>query len=42
MARILEPNDVAAMEADVQFLLEQEMIENSVVPADFVLPVAFR
>jgi NitT/TauT family transport system substrate-binding protein/sulfonate transport system substrate-binding protein len=42
MAVVLEQSDVTALEADVRFLLEQKMIDTSVNPSDFILPVAFK
>ncbi|GHV75829.1 ABC transporter substrate-binding protein [Spirochaetia bacterium] len=42
MAEILEQSDVPALEADVKFLLDQDMISRSVNPRDFILPQAFK
>ncbi|MDR3343223.1 MAG: NrtA/SsuA/CpmA family ABC transporter substrate-binding protein [Treponema sp.] len=41
MAAALEPGDVPALSADVAFLLEQDMITQSVNPEDFILPIAY-
>jgi hypothetical protein len=42
MASDFEDKDLDSMREDVKFLLEQNMIANSVNPADFVLPAAFK
>ncbi|MDR1933448.1 MAG: ABC transporter substrate-binding protein [Spirochaetales bacterium] len=41
MAQVLEQQDLPALAADVDFLLEQKMITRKVDPADFILPAAF-
>jgi ABC-type nitrate/sulfonate/bicarbonate transport system substrate-binding protein len=42
MAAVLEPEDLPALRADVDFLFEQEMITQRIDPADFILPAAFE
>jgi len=42
MTDTLEQSDIPALEGDVQFLLEQKMIVQSVNPRDFILPAAFN
>ena len=42
MAEVLEQSDILALEADVKFLLDQDMISRSVNPRDFILPQAFE
>jgi ABC-type nitrate/sulfonate/bicarbonate transport system substrate-binding protein len=42
MAAVLEPDDLPALRADVDFLFEQEMITQRIDPADFILPAAFE
>lgn len=41
MTNLLEPSDVEALKADVQFLLDQKMISRGVDPGDFILPPAY-
>jgi ABC-type nitrate/sulfonate/bicarbonate transport system substrate-binding protein len=41
MASVLEQSDLPALTADVNFLLEQNMISQKANPADFILPAAF-
>jgi ABC-type nitrate/sulfonate/bicarbonate transport system substrate-binding protein len=41
MASVLEQSDLPVLTADVNFLLEQNMITQKVNPADFILPAAF-
>lgn len=41
MAPVLEQGDLPALEADVNFLFEQDMITGKINPADFILPAAF-
>jgi ABC-type nitrate/sulfonate/bicarbonate transport system substrate-binding protein len=41
MAAVLEQSDLPALEADVNFLFEQDMITGRINPADFILPAAF-
>jgi ABC-type nitrate/sulfonate/bicarbonate transport system substrate-binding protein len=42
MAPVLEQGDIPVLEGDVQFLLEQGMIDRSVNPRDFIRPQAFE
>jgi ABC-type nitrate/sulfonate/bicarbonate transport system substrate-binding protein len=41
MAQVLEQADIPALKADVEFLLENKMISQSVEPQDFILPSAY-
>jgi len=41
MAKTLEADDLAALQADVDFLLEQNMIERKIDPRQLILPSAF-
>jgi ABC-type nitrate/sulfonate/bicarbonate transport system substrate-binding protein len=41
MASVLEQSDLPALEADVNFLFEQDMIAQKINVADFILPAAF-
>ena len=41
MASVLEQSDLPALEADVNFLFEQDMITQRINAADFILPAAF-
>ncbi|MDR1308038.1 MAG: NrtA/SsuA/CpmA family ABC transporter substrate-binding protein [Treponema sp.] len=41
IARVMERSDLPAIQADVDFLYEQGMIERKVRPGDFILPNAY-
>ena len=41
MARVMEPGDITALQADVDFLYQQKMIERKIDPRQFILPSAF-
>ncbi|MDR2663711.1 MAG: ABC transporter substrate-binding protein, partial [Treponema sp.] len=41
IGRIMESSDLPAVQADIDFLYEQEMIDRKVRPGDFILPGAY-
>jgi ABC-type nitrate/sulfonate/bicarbonate transport system substrate-binding protein len=41
MARVMEAGDITALQADVDFLYQQKMIERIIDPRQFILPSAF-
>ena len=42
IAKVMEQSDVKALAADVDFLFQQNMIEQKINPSQFILPSAFR
>jgi len=42
LAKIMEAEDVRSLEADVDFLYQQDMIEQKINPSTFILPFAFN
>jgi ABC-type nitrate/sulfonate/bicarbonate transport system substrate-binding protein len=42
LAKVMEAEDVSSLEADVDFLYQQEMIEQKVNPRLFILPFAYN
>ncbi|MDR2701486.1 MAG: NrtA/SsuA/CpmA family ABC transporter substrate-binding protein [Spirochaetaceae bacterium] len=42
LARMMEAEDIASLEADVEFLYQQNMIERKINPRTFILPSAFN
>ncbi|MDR2072130.1 MAG: ABC transporter substrate-binding protein [Spirochaetaceae bacterium] len=41
IASLMEPGDLPALQADVDFLYQQQMIDRKVNPQDFILPQAY-
>jgi len=41
IAKLMEESDIEALDADVDFLFEQKMIEQKINPRQFILPSAF-
>jgi ABC-type nitrate/sulfonate/bicarbonate transport system substrate-binding protein len=41
IASILDPGDIPAVQADIDFLYQQKMIERRVKPEDFILPASY-
>jgi ABC-type nitrate/sulfonate/bicarbonate transport system substrate-binding protein len=42
LTKVMEAEDVASLEADVDFLYEQDMIEQKINPRTFILPSAYN
>jgi len=42
LTKVMEAEDVTSLEADVDFLYQQDMIEQKINPRTFILPSAFN